>query len=220
MPESTPPQLELDDIQAGALFERPSPYVGTYLLLHISDRADGRELVRRLHRVVSSSRASGSGDDTSVTVAFSYHGLEALGVPQTSLDSFAPEFRAGMAARAALLGDVGESGPEHWEPPLGSASVHVAVAVLSPEAARLQDVAERARRAHTELPGVEVVWRQDCYQLETGRTSFGFKDGIGQPAVEGSGRLATNPRQLPLKAGEIILGYPDETGELPPMPTS
>ena len=32
-----------------------------------------------------------------------------------------------------------------------------------------------------------MIWRQDCYQLPTGRTSFGFKDGIGQPAVEGSG---------------------------------
>ena len=26
------PGLELDDIQSGALHERPSPYVGTYLL--------------------------------------------------------------------------------------------------------------------------------------------------------------------------------------------
>jgi len=34
-----------------------------------------------------------------------------------------------------------------------------------------------------ELAGVEAIWRQDCYQLPTGRTSFGFKDGIGQPAV-------------------------------------
>ena len=77
---------------------------------------------------------------------------------------------------------------------------------------------EKARRAHAELPGVEVIWRQDCYQLPTGRTSFGFKDGIGQPAVEGSGRPPSNPQEQPLKAGEIILGYPDETGELPPMP--
>ena len=45
--------LELDDIQAGALYERPSPYVGTYLLLRIADRADGRELVRRLHRIAN-----------------------------------------------------------------------------------------------------------------------------------------------------------------------
>ncbi len=219
MTEATVPHLELDDIQAGALFERPSPYVGRYLLLRIADRTDGRELVRSLHRIASTSRASHGSDDTSVTVGFTYHGLEALGVPQTSLESFAPEFREGMAARAGLLGDVGASAPERWEAPLGSADVHVAIAVLSSDAARLHAAAERAREAHRELPGVEVIWRQDCYQLATGRTSFGFKDGIGQPAVEGSGRPSRSPREQPLKAGEIILGYPDETGELPPMPT-
>ena len=151
MPEATSPQLELDDIQAGALFERPSPYVGTYVLLRIADRADGRELVARLHRLATAARTTGSGDDTSITVAFSYHGLEALGVPQESLDSFAPEFREGMAARAALLGDVGESGPEHWEAPLGSSDVHVAIAVLSPDAAAAggcrREGAARAYRA-------------------------------------------------------------------------
>ncbi|MCJ0905673.1 hypothetical protein [Rhodococcus sp. ARC_M6] len=117
--------LELDDIQAGVLSERPSPYVGTYLLLRIDDRADGRELVRRLHGIVNLAGAA----DTSLTVAFTYHGLKALGVPQGSLDSFAPEFRQGMAARAAVLGDVGESAPDHWEKPLGSADVHAAVLV-------------------------------------------------------------------------------------------
>ncbi len=76
-----------------------------------------------------------------------------------------------------------------------------------------------ARAPTRSSPGVELIWRQDCYQLPTGRTSFGFKDGIGQPAVEGSGMPASNPQERPLKAGEIILGYPDETGELPPMPT-
>jgi Dyp-type peroxidase family len=140
-------------------------------------------------------------------------------VPQESLDSFAPEFREGMAARAAQLGDVGESSPANWEKPLGTPDVHVALAALSPDAARLAAVVERARRAHQELPGVEVIWRQDCYQLPTGRTSFGFKDGIGQPAVEGSGIPGANPRERPIKAGEFILGYPDETGGLPPMPT-
>ena len=124
-----------------------------------------------------------------------------------------------MAARAALLGDVGESSPEHWEKPLGSSDVHVALAALSPDVARLEAVAEKARRAHEELDGVELVWHQDCYQLPTGRTSFGFKDGIGQPAVEGSGRPPRTRRNGRSKPGEIILGYPDETGELPPMPT-
>jgi deferrochelatase/peroxidase EfeB len=102
--------LELDDIQSGVLHERPSPYVGSYLLVRIDDRRAGRELVRRLLPLVDSDPAGGPW----VTVAFTYQGLTALGVPQSSLDSFAPEFRQGMAARATELGDVGESGPANW----------------------------------------------------------------------------------------------------------
>src|SRR5215213_2492551 len=129
--------LELDDIQSGALHERPSPYVGRHLLLRIDDRAAGRELVRRLHPFVDSGRPSSDpAHDAWITVAFTYAGLEALGVPQDSLDSFAPEFRQGMAARAAVLGDVGDSGPANWEAPIGTPDVHVAIAALSPDAAR------------------------------------------------------------------------------------
>ena len=151
--------LELDDIQSGALHERPSPYVGTYLLLRIDDPAAGRELVRRLHGLVDAGRPSTDpARDAWITAAFTYQGLEALGVPQASLDSFAPEFRQGMAARAAELGDVGESSPEHWEKPLGSPDVHVALAAISPDAARLQAVAREgpprppgARRRRADL---------------------------------------------------------------------
>src|SRR4051794_24316571 len=128
--------LELDDIQSGALHERPSPYVGTYLLLRIDRPADGHELVRRLVGVVDSGTPSADPNrDAWITVAFTYAGLKALGVPQSSLDSFSPEFREGMAARAEQLGDVGESSPEHWEKPLGTPDVHVAIAVLAPDAA-------------------------------------------------------------------------------------
>jgi deferrochelatase/peroxidase EfeB len=148
--EST--SLELDDIQSGALHERPSPYVGTYLLLRIDDRAAGRALVRRLLPLLDSGvPTSEPENDAWITVAFTYQGLKALGVPQDSLDSFAPEFQQGMAARADLLGDVGESSPAHWEAPLGASDVHVALAALSPDAARLEAVLEKVRRAHQEL---------------------------------------------------------------------
>ena len=211
--------LELDDIQFGVLRQRPASYVGTYLLLRIDDRAAGRKLVERLLPVIEPARASSDpARDAWVSVAFTYHGLKALGVPQVSLDSFAPEFRQGMAARAADLGDVGDSGPDHWEKPLGSPEVHVALSLLSPDAGQLESLLDRARRAHEELAGVEAIWRQDCYQLPTGRTSFGFKDGIGQPAMEGSGVPGSNPDELPIKAGEFLLGYPDETGSTGPMP--
>jgi deferrochelatase/peroxidase EfeB len=158
--DAAPISLELDDIQSGVLHPRPSPYVGTYLLLRIDNQRAGRELVRRLHPVVGASKpTTDPANDAWVTVAFTYQGLKALGVPETSLDSFAPEFRQGMAARAADLGDVGESGPGNWEQPLGSPDVHVALAALSPNAARLAAVVDRARRAHQDLPGVEVIWR-------------------------------------------------------------
>jgi Dyp-type peroxidase family len=217
--DATEVALDLDDIQSGALHERPSPYVGTYLLLRIDDRHAGRELVRRLLAVVDSGLSLTNPTDAWITVAFTHHGLRALGVPQESLDSFPPEFRQGMAARAAEIGDIGESGPEHWEKPLGTSDVHVALAALSPDVDRLETVLTRAGHTLDQLPGVEVIWRQDCYQLPTGRTSFGFKDGIGQPAVQGSGLPGSNSREQPIKAGEFILGYPDETGSLPPMPT-
>ena len=211
--------LELGDIQRGVLHQRPSPYAGTYLLLRIDSREAGRKLVQRLCPVIESAEASSDpAQDASISVGFTYQGLKALGVPEDSLATFAPEFRQGMAARAAELGDSGDSAPDRWEKPLGSPEVHVALSVLSPDTAQLDILAERARRVHEELAGVQVIWRQDCYQLPTGRTSFGFKDGIGQPAVEGSGVPGSNPDERPIKAGEFILGYPDETGSVGPMP--
>ncbi len=62
-----------------------------------------------------------------------------------------------------------------------------------------------------------AIYRQDCYQLPTGREPFGFRDGIGQPAIEGSSLAGSNPQDAPLKAGEFILGYLDESGRLPPQ---
>ena len=120
-----------------------------------------------------------------ITVGFTYHGLEALGVPEESLASFSAEFQQGMAARAAELEDVGESDPEtgklHWEPPMSTSRWLRCTGQSSSGRGPA-----RADRAVTELPGVEIIWRQDCYQLPTGRTSLGFKDGIGQPAMEGA----------------------------------
>src|SRR5205085_11741521 len=101
MPATDGIRLELDDIQSGALHERPSPYVGTYLLLRIDDRAAGRELLRRLHGLVDAGRPSSDpARGAWITAAFTYRGLNALGVPEAQLESFAPEFRQGMAARA------------------------------------------------------------------------------------------------------------------------
>jgi Dyp-type peroxidase family len=211
--------LELDDIQSGALRPRPAPYAATYLLLRIDEPAAGRELLRRvIPSIASAAHPTSPAGDAWVSVALSYHGLQALGLSQMSLGSFSEAFRQGMAARAAELLDTGESAPEHWERPFGMPDVHLAIAALAPDQARLEAVLARARQAIQGLQGVQVLFRQDGGQLPTGREHFGFRDGIGQPAIEGSGLPNNNPLQTPLKAGEFILGYVDESGAVPPTP--
>src|SRR5215469_3436119 len=211
--------LELDDIQSGILRPRPAPYAACYFALRIDDRRSGREVMRRAPNVVASAaHPSSPAGDAWISVSLTFHGLRALGVPQASLDTFAPEFQQGMAARAHELLDNGESSPEHWEKPLGTSDVHIIVTALAPDQGRLDEIAERGRKALAELPGIASVWRQDCHALPNEKEPFGFRDGVSHPAIEGSGIAGTNPAERPLKAGEFILGYPDELGGLPPIP--
>jgi len=215
----TVPTLELDDIQSGVLRPRPTPFAATYIVLRIDDCNAGRELMRRLSAIVASAAHSESpARDTWVSVALSFQGLRALRVPQSSLDSFSPQFQQGMAARAKFLADVGDNSPEHWEKPLGSADVHVVIVAISPDSKHLEVALDRARKTYQALSGVTAIWRQDCHALPDEKEPFGFKDGISHPAIEGSGIPGSNPREVPLKAGEFVLGYPDEISDIPQIP--
>ena len=146
--------LELDDIQSGALHERPSPYVGTYLLLRIDDRAAGRELVRRLHpaRRLGTAVAPIPTHDAWITVAFTYSGPAGArrAAGRRSTASRRSSGRGWRPARPSWATSA-RAAPEHWEKPLGTPDVHVALAALSPDAARLEAVrregAPRPRRS-------------------------------------------------------------------------
>jgi Dyp-type peroxidase family len=217
-PIASDQQLELHDLQSGILHPRPSPFVGTYIVYRVDDRRDGRAFIGRLERWVASAADWSAEARAWLTVAITYHGLKALGVPQSSLDSFPAEFREGMAARAEHLGDTGASAPENWEQPLGTPEVHIALAAIAPDAARLNVVLDQVETDRRELAGVVEIWRQDCQALPGDREAFGFKDGISHPAIEGSGIPGSNPKEEPLKAGEFVLGYRNEMGDVSPAP--
>src|SRR5215469_12172708 len=157
--------LEFDDIQSGVLHPRPAPYAATYIMVRIDDRAAGHQLLKRLTpAIASASDLTSPAGDAWVAVALSYHGLSALGLPQASFDSFSLEFRQGMAARAAELGDVGASAPENWERPLGTSEVHLVIAAVAADHRRLEKVLSPARQAYQQMPGVTAIYRQDCGQ--------------------------------------------------------
>jgi Dyp-type peroxidase family len=75
-----------------------------------------------------------------------------------------------------------------------------------------------AREQYEHLTGIRAVRMQDFGAQPGDRNSLGYKDGIDQPAIEGSG-IDPLPGQGPLiKAGEFVLGYPGESGVPLPMP--
>jgi len=219
MPTTDIPSLELSDIQATILRPRPSPYRGEYVILRIDDPAQGGEMLRRIIPYVAP-----SDDWWTPTlpgwlgIAFTFEGLKALGVPQASLDSFPVEFRQGMAARADVLHDIGANAPANWEHPFGSPDVHVALAIYAKSEQDLQQVLEIARRAQHELPAISVVYRMPFSELPDGRNPFGYKDGLHNPHVEGSGTAPLAGAEPSIKAGEFILGYSDENGETAQVP--
>jgi Dyp-type peroxidase family len=211
--------LEFDEIQGPVLRTRPLPYFGAYFILRIDDPTHGREMLGRLApKVVSAADWQKPGDEAWINVALTFEGLKALGVPQASLESFSPEFQQGMAARAGVLGDVGESAPANWEKPFGTQDVHVVLAVVSGEEAALEHRLDRARSSLHDLPGVLIIYQLKVGMLPTIRTHLGYRDGIGDPLIEGNDSPAYPGHGPAIKAGEFIFAYHDERGNLPPMP--
>jgi deferrochelatase/peroxidase EfeB len=127
-PES---MLDLHEIQATVLRPRPAPYFGTHVLLRIDDAQAGRRLLRRLTPHIASATNWWNAANTWLEIGISHAGLEALGVPQDSLQSFPEAFRVGMAARARQLGDDGVNDPKNWDKPYGVGQIHIGVSAFS-----------------------------------------------------------------------------------------
>jgi Dyp-type peroxidase family len=213
-----PVTVELDEIQATVLRYRPEPYYGTHVMLHIDDARVGRQLVRRLAPHVDSAADWWQAGQTWISVAVTYAGLAALGVPQDSLDSFPAAFRAGMAARAGQLLDTGDNAPEHWDAPFRGGRIHLGVSVFSDSEDKWRETMEMARQQYQDLTGLSVVLEQDFGAQPGDLNPLGYKDSIGQPAIEGSGVDSLPGQGPPIAAGEFILGYPGQAGEPLPMP--
>ena len=215
----TPVTVELSDIQATVLRYRPEPYYGTHVMLQVTDAQAGRDFVRRLIPHVDSAADWWQAGAPWISVAFSYTGLAALGVPLDSLRSFPDAFRAGMAARAGQLGDYGENHPGHWDQPFRGGLIHIGVSVFSESELAWRRTMEMARQQYAGFPGLTVLEEQDFGAQPGDLNPLGYKDSIGQPAVEGSGVDPLPGQGPPVKAGEFILGYPGEAGVPLPMPT-
>jgi len=215
--------LEFDDIQHIVLTRVPA-VTGRYEFLSFREFSQGRGWLAGIIDKVESAQAASAGVETArrwVSVAFTWTGLRALGLDETSLASFPEEFRQGMAARWQVLGDTGANHPDRWIKGFSDPDLHAIVILFA------RDVAERQRstqehQAHlARTLGVTVLSSLDLDAIpgfDYARDHFGYRDRLSQPEIEGTGIEPTPGSGPPIKAGEFILGYPDEDGSPAGMP--
>jgi Dyp-type peroxidase family len=212
--------LEFDDIQYILLTRAPA-ITGRYEFLSFRNARAARSWLAAILETVHSveqARASIEKENRWVSVAFTWNGLRALGLDETSLTSFPEEFRQGMVARAEMLGDTGANHPENWIGGLASPDLHAIVILFARDAAERQRCVAEHQRLVAQCAGVEVLSSLDLEAtppFEYAHDHFGYRDRMSQPVIEGSGDEPTPGTGIPLKAGEFILGYPDENG--PPV---
>src|SRR5947207_10798266 len=209
--------LELDDIQH-FLLTRPRALAARYGFLRFRQPDQGRGWLSGIIDRVGRGRAVESGgppDSRWVTVAFTWNGLRALGVNDACLATFPDEFRQGMAARAAILGDTGTNHPDHWVGGLASPDLHAIIILFA------RDVPERERCVREydqyalQWAGVKVLSTLHLEALPPygyAKEHFGYRDRLSEPTIEGMGIEPTPGSPPPSKPGEFILGYPDEEG--------
>ena len=122
---------------------------------------------------------------------------------------FSNEFVAGMttAHRSRILGDLDENAPARWE--WGSPSgprIDIALLLYARDDAGLQRL--EAEQTRGLAPGgLALRHRLGTSDLDDFEP-FGFRDGISQPFVEGLSK--TGPPETTVRAGEFLLGYPNE----------
>ena len=223
-------QLDLSDIQGNVLRGYRLPFA-CYIFLRLTEAAAARAFLGEMAPLVTNAEVWDEGKpESTLNIAISATGLQALDLPVETLNSFPPEFLEGMAKRNEILGDRGASAPENWEPMWGERiDSWMSINAISQDA--LERAYARVTQAIEKTKGAEVAFYQDAGVLfVNGKPApiehFGFADGFAQPdfiggqAVDtpGDGKIGRRGAWDEIATGEFILGHRNEADELPVSP--
>jgi deferrochelatase/peroxidase EfeB len=215
--------LDLADIQ-GNILRGYRAANARHLAVNIPAGGDGRALLRDLlspEPPCLSTAEEWEGrkrPDHLLNIGVTWPGLRALGVTEATLNAFPDAFRAGAAARATApdpdgikgvgLGDVDESAPENWV--MGGPAtpeVHVVLSLFTDEHHRSRrEQFSATMRERFARHGLTEVWSADADALPGGAVHFGYRDGIGQPRIEGAPGRQYEDMQPAAPAGDFLLG--------------
>jgi Dyp-type peroxidase family len=211
--------LELEDIQGLVARGYGTLRAATFVLLRIDDPAAARGWLGALAGEVATAERGRRSE--AVHVALTHRGLRRLGLPERSLAGFPDEFTGGMTTdhRRRILGDVGESAPEQWRWGGPADPVDAVLLLYAEDPAGLNAVADRQAGAGAlRAAGLAQVQRLDTAPLED-TEPFGFRDGISQPLIAELGPPGQpGPRLHTVLAGEFVLGYQNQYGQIAESP--
>lgn len=213
--------IDLEDIQGYVIHGYKRMLFSRNLLLQVTDASLAKGWLHDICDSVTIGIHHPTADpsiETCLNIAFTSEGLKAIGLNEGNLQNFTREFREGMTTphRQRLLGDTFSSAPDNWQwgGPKNEA-VHILLILFAADNAKLLAYANKIEQGYS-TRGLKKVIILDGQQLEANREHFGFRDGIGQPVIAGSGR--SGPKDDIIATGEFIMGYKNEYDVFPDTP--
>ena len=204
-------QLDFSDVQGLVRFGYGKMTEASYALLRIRDPAAARQWLRTAP--VTSAATMTPPPSAALQVAFTARGLAEIGLAESVIQGFSPEFLAGMTeeSRTRRLGDVDTNAPSQWAWGYGASVPHLVVMFFAAPGT-LTDFIQSVTGPRWPDAFEEMRWLKTA-DLD-GIEPFGFADGISQPQLDWARQRDPTRPQIDygnvVALGEFLLGYPNE----------
>jgi Dyp-type peroxidase family len=199
---------DLKDIQGIVMSGYGDLHCASYLLLRVNDGGAARAWLGNLTDQIATGERPQKV--TALNVALTHSGLKKLGLDDDTLAAFSRPFIEGMATphRSRILGDADDNAPANWT--WGgddeSRAIDIVLLAFGADEGTL-DKLLAGTRAEFEQSGIVELRTLDAGRHDDSHEHFGFADGMGQPAIEGTFQVEKAAARNVIKAGEFLLGY-------------
>lgn len=213
--------LELDDIQGYIIRGYSHMMYSRYVLLEVTDSALAKKWISEVSDTFTNAThvpSKANLPNTCLNIAFTHSGLIALGMNEDNAQNFTREFREGMTTphRQRLLGDFDSSSPDKWTwGGTNNKPVHAVLMIFGKNKDVCLNYHHQLQAGYTAY-GLSELMQIDGQTLPNNKEHFGFRDGISQPIIKGSGRFGAEDNMI--DAGEFLLGYKNEYHVYPDTP--